>query len=455
MHPEESSPILAHARTPYLLYLEVEERQDTLDDLIQPPDDVTPGSSGSHMRRTRKQRLKAAVKSGGGVAKGAVGIALNKGMIAGQIAGRAAVGAVGNVREIREHRHQRKEMALAQGNDPFSITETPVEHTAQMQAADENGESGGSHLHPPSSIGGHEEWQVRKQRIQQGSELTAAEGWNVAAVVIKAHEDLRQEAFCMHMINVLQKIFRKEKLEKLAVGLRTYSIQSTSSQAGVIEAMTDAASIDSIKRQLLKTHNTASLEMYYRLRFSGAASSNGSVASHQEAQRNCMYSVAAYAIVQYVLQLKDRHNGNILIDSLGRMVHVGFAFMLGWSPGGITFEKPQFKLTKDIVDVWGGRGSPLWDEFVTLMVDGVQAVNLNWLLVMRNVEMLVATRPRFSFLLNLNRKTILRNLRRRFLLYKNKKKIRKAVIRMVDYAYDNFWTTTYAKFQLLTNGIVA
>jgi hypothetical protein len=30
-----------------------------------------------------------------------------------------------------------------------------------------------------------------------------------------------------------------------------------------------------------------------------------------------------------------------------------------------------------------------------------------------------------------------------------------AVIRMVDYAYDNFWTTTYAKFQLLTNGIVA
>ena len=40
------------------------------------------------------------------------------------------------------------------------------------------------------------------------------------------------QAFCMHMINVLQKIFRKEKLEKLAVGLRTYSIQSTSSQAG-------------------------------------------------------------------------------------------------------------------------------------------------------------------------------------------------------------------------------
>jgi len=25
---------------------------------------------------------------------------------------------------------------------------------------------------------------------------------------------------------------------------------------------------------------------------------------------------------------------------------------------------------------------------------------------------------------------------------------------LIDYAYENFWTTTYAKFQLLTNGIV-
>lgn len=41
--------------------------------------------------------------------------------------------------------------------------------------------------------------------------------------------------------------------------------------------------------------------------------------------------------------------------------------------GGITFEKPQFKLTKDIADVFGGRGSPLWEDFIELMVAGVQA----------------------------------------------------------------------------------
>eukprot|EP00966_Prymnesium_polylepis_P255335 5899319-Prymnesium_polylepis.1 len=54
----------------------------------------------------------------------------------------------------------------------------------------------------------------------------------------------------MHMISLIQKIFRKEKLDRLANGLRPYSIQPTSSQSGIIEAMTDASSIDSIKRQV-------------------------------------------------------------------------------------------------------------------------------------------------------------------------------------------------------------
>ena len=42
--------------------------------------------------------------------------------------------------------------------------------------------------------------------------------------------------------------------------------------------------------------------------------------------------------------------------------------MLGWAPGGMTFEKSAFKLTRDVVDVWGGRGSPIYDEFTNVMV---------------------------------------------------------------------------------------
>ena len=52
-----------------------------------------------------------------------------------------------------------------------------------------------------------------------------------------------------------------------------------------------------------------------------------------------------------------------------------------------------------------------------------------------------------------SKKRLLQLLRRRFVLYKSPPKRRAFVVAMIEEAYDNFWTRTYAKFQLLTNGI--
>ena len=44
---------------------------------------------------------------------------------------------------------------------------------------------------------------------------------------------------------------------------------------------------------------------------------------YRQAQHNFITSLAASNIFCYVLQVKDRHNGNIMIDGDGHILHIG------------------------------------------------------------------------------------------------------------------------------------
>ena len=47
-----------------------------------------------------------------------------------------------------------------------------------------------------------------------------------------------------------------------------------------------------------------------------------------------------------------RHNGNILVDSEGHIIHIDFGFVLANSPGNnLGFESSPFKLTKEFAEV--------------------------------------------------------------------------------------------------------
>ena len=46
-----------------------------------------------------------------------------------------------------------------------------------------------------------------------------------------------------------------------------------------------------------------------------------------------MKSLAAYCLVMYIIQAKDRHNGNILLHRSGKIFHIDFGFFLSNMPG--------------------------------------------------------------------------------------------------------------------------
>ena len=109
----------------------------------------------------------------------------------------------------------------------------------------------------------------------------------------------------------------------------------------------------------------------------------------KKAQENFCRSLAAYSLVCYILQVKDRHNGNILVDIEGHIMHIDFGFLLSNAPGkGIKFEQAPFKLTAEMVEVLGGEKSKWFKEYRDLMRLGFMAIQEHADKIIKLVEMM-------------------------------------------------------------------
>jgi len=207
-----------------------------------------------------------------------------------------------------------------------------------------------------------ESWQQLEERIRSSSPHGSKPGWKLISVIVKSRDDLRQEQFAVQLITLFQQIFKKANLP---VWLQPYQVLATSADAGLIQVVNDTVSLHGLKKKLSGGERGAkhtSLSSYFEQRYGKSRKLD------EQARENFMLSLAAYSVVCYLLQIKDRHNGNILIDNAGHVVHIDYGFMLSNSPGNIGFEKAAFKLTREMVDVMGGEGGRLFEEFKNMCV---------------------------------------------------------------------------------------
>jgi len=175
--------------------------------------------------------------------------------------------------------------------------------------------------------------------------------------------------------------------------MRSFRIMITGGNSGLIETIKDAVSIHSIKKAeyakrlaegagrlghvtLLDHFKSVSHTLHSLSTSSWVLSQtygDPSSAKFARAQRNFAKSLAGYSLVTYLLQVKDRHNGNILIDREGHLIHIDFGFILSNTPGNIGFEAAPFKFPPEYLEVLGGVGAPAFQEFKKLFREGFEA----------------------------------------------------------------------------------
>lgn len=194
-------------------------------------------------------------------------------------------------------------------------------------------------------------WEEKKAIIKSLSPFGHLEGWNLASFIVKSGDDLRKEVLALQLIEYFQKIFQYEHVD---IFVKPYQILVAGPKSGLIEFLEGTISVDRIKKLYLRSGASSgngpnpvdpnipptttsasssgfsgsgkvmSLSEYFALHFGESYSP-----LFHKAVNNFVRSLAGYSLITYLLQVKDRHNANILIDSEGHIIHIDFGFILG------------------------------------------------------------------------------------------------------------------------------
>lgn len=294
------------------------------------------------------------------------------------------------------------------------------------------------------------------QNEEQGAEIgNTYDVWQSA--IFKVGDDCRQDVLALQMIASFRSIFANIGLD---VFLYPYRVTATAPGCGVIDVLPNSISRDMLGREAVN-----GLYDYFISKHGGEQSIR-----FQEARSNFVKSMAAYSVVSYLLQFKDRHNGNIMVDDAGHVLHVDFGFCFDIGPGGIKFERAPFKLTSEMIAVMGGTNPhPTALASNSSGLPGVGTHNPSTSQAYRWFEALVvkaflASRPHATKLSHIValmldsglpcfKPETLKNFMDRFVLDKSEREASDYMQELIRKSYMNRSTKEYDRFQLWTNNI--
>ncbi|CAI4217103.1 unnamed protein product [Parascedosporium putredinis] len=267
----------------------------------------------------------------------------------------------------------------------------------------------------------------------QEREETSIETWQSA--IFKVGDDCRQDVLALQMIAAFRGIFHNVGLD---VYVFPYRVTATAPGCGVIDVLPNSISRDMLGREAVN-----GLYDYFISKYG-----NEDSLRFQKARNNFVKSMAAYSMISFLLQFKDRHNGNIMIDDSGHIIHIDFGFCFDIAPGGIRFERAPFKLTSEMVAVMGGNTehqSFKWFEELCVkafLASRQYCDRLSQIVLLMMDSGLPCFKPE-----------TVKHFRERFVLEKSEREAADFMKDLIKKSYASYSTSIYDQFQLLTNGI--
>lgn len=270
----------------------------------------------------------------------------------------------------------------------------------------------------------------KKDRVPRENTI---EVWQSA--IFKVGDDCRQDVLALQLIAAFRGIFNDVGLD---VYVFPYRVTATAPGCGVIDVLPNSISRDMLGREAVN-----GLYDYFISKYGSEDSPR-----FQEARNNFVKSMAAYSVISFLLQFKDRHNGNIMLDDAGHILHIDFGFCFDIAPGGVRFERAPFKLTQEMVAVMGGSADHQaykWFEELSIKAFLASRQHVDKLAQMVML-MMDSGLPCFK-------PETITHFRDRFVLDKSEPAAADFMKELVRKSHASYSTKGYDQFQLWTNGI--
>ncbi|KAF9764144.1 Phosphatidylinositol 4-kinase beta [Nosema granulosis] len=280
----------------------------------------------------------------------------------------------------------------------------------------------------------YDEWKKKEEAARKDSVFAEMKGWKLSSLIVKTGNSLKQEIIAYQILHEMKKIWMDEKKD---IWIRTYKIYFINNTAGLVETITNAYSIHKIKEMGQEDNKNFSLKSYFIEKY------GYQTVEYKIATLNFLKSLVGYSLASYILQIKDRHNGNILLDSDGHVVHVDFGFILGDHPGFYCVEVAPFKFCKEYFDLL----DDLLEEFKMLFLEGFIALRKHSERLCRIIEILSEN----SDVRCIN-KRVLYNFRDRLKLEMSDKEIEIYVMWLINKSFNSMGTGLYDSYQYFSNG---